>query len=434
MSSEVIEKKKNQEQQAAVDGFFHFLFGPEKEMGITGPGGVGKTWTMGSMIDEVMPRYYQTCKLMDIQPEYDSVHMTATTNKAAEVLGLAANRPTETIHSFLKLKVQDDYSTGKSNLVKTRDFKVHERKIIFIDECSTIDTPLKRMIEEGTSKSKIIYVGDHCQLNPVMESSSPVFNSGINFFHLTQPMRTNNPVLHKLNQQLRNTVETGIFEPIQIVPGVVDYLNDEDMKKYLSSEFAQQTHSSRVLAFTNARVIEYNDYIRDLRGLPDAYTQGEYLINNASIQLRGGRLSVEDEVQILELDKDSTMVDITADAQLEVRKATLQTRLGDVHTNIMLPVDREHYLALTKYFASRKVWDRYFFLRNTFPDLRQRDGSTVDKSQGSTLDTVFIDLSNIGTCNVPNRVARMLYVAVSRARNRVFLYGQLPEKYGGLMF
>ena len=45
--------------------------------------------------------------------------------------------------------------------------------------------------------------------------------------------------------------------------------------------------------------------------------------------------------------------------------------------------------------------------------------------------TVFIDLDNIGSCNNPDQVARMLYVAISRARNRIFLFGKLPAKYGG---
>jgi ATP-dependent exoDNAse (exonuclease V) alpha subunit len=58
---------------------------------------------------------------------------------------------------------------------------------------------------------------------------------------------------------------------------------------------------------------------------------------------------------------------------------------------------------------------------------------TVHKSQGSTHDDVYIDLGNISTCHNPNQAARMLYVAFSRARNRVFLFGQLAEKYGGLI-
>ena len=73
----------NQGQQAAADGFFSFLFSTNSQMIISGPGGVGKTYLMGHMIDRVMPEYFNTCTLMGIKPEYDGVVMTATTNKAA---------------------------------------------------------------------------------------------------------------------------------------------------------------------------------------------------------------------------------------------------------------------------------------------------------------------------------------------------------------
>lgn len=61
----------NQGQEDAAEGFFQFLLSPEREFGITGPGGVGKTHLMGHMIDQIMPRYLDTCKLMGIRPEYD---------------------------------------------------------------------------------------------------------------------------------------------------------------------------------------------------------------------------------------------------------------------------------------------------------------------------------------------------------------------------
>lgn len=428
-------KVLNQDQQNAVDGFFQFLLSSETELGITGPGGVGKTFTMGHMIDEIIPMYYQTCKLMNIPPEFDSVHMTATTNKAAEVLSLATGRPTDTIQSFLNLKVSDDYETGNSKLVKTNRFVVHERKIIFIDECSMIDRALYEMIKDGTQNCKIVYVGDHCQMAPVRETISPVFNSGITFYELKQQMRNaGQPALMALCQQLRNTVETGRFEPIKIVPGVIDFLTNKEMEIELSSAFNSQTLDKRVLAYTNKRVIQYNDHIRDVRGLPDAFTQGEFLINNNSIQLKGGRLSVEEEVQITHLHSDIEKIEVTDDVYVEIKRGTLQTRLGDIHHNVPIPIDREHVIELTKYFSQRKNWNRYFYMKQSFPDLRQRDASTVYKAQGSTLDTVYIDLENISGCNVPSQVARMLNVACSRAQNRIGFYGNLAEKYGGLVY
>ena len=49
------------------------------------------------------------------------------------------------------------------------------------------------------------------------------------------------------------------------------------------------------------------------------------------------------------------------------------------------------------------------------------------------LSDVFIDLGDISTCHNPNQAARMLYVAVSRARHGIYFYGELASKYGGLV-
>ena len=40
-------------------------------------------------------------------------------------------------------------------------------------------------------------------------------------------------------------------------------------------------------------------------------------------------------------------------------------------------------------------------------------------------------MTDIGRNNRPNEVARLLYVAVSRASHKVVLYGELPDKYLG---
>ena len=425
----------NQGQQEAADAFFQFLFSEEKEFGISGPGGVGKTFLMGHLIDVILPRYFETCKLMGIKPEYDSVHMTATTNKAAEALAHATKRSCETAASFFNLKVQDDFSTGKSKLIKTRQWVVHTRKIIFIDECSMIDSGLYAAIQEGTMGCKIVYVGDHCQLAPVGEKLSPVYMQGIRFYNLTEPMRNaGQPELIKLCNQLRNTVETGVFQPIKLIPGVIDWADDEQMEEAIAYKFTQQTHDSRILAYTNKRVIQYNDHIRTLRQLPDHYTVGEFLVNNTPVHLHRSMLSVEAEVEIVSLDDDVEDIVIEPDTILQVRRATIRTAIGSTFTNVPIPIDRDHFTALVKHYQRTKNWERYFHLKGTYPDLRPQDASTVYKAQGSTYDIVFIDLGNISACNVPDQVARMLYVAISRPRTRIIFYGNLAEKYGGLTY
>ena len=423
----------NEGQQAAADGFFQFLFDKGNELIISGPGGVGKTFLMGHLIDAIMPRYQDTCHMMGIPSEYQDVVMTATTNKAAEVLSIATNRPTSTIHSFMNLTVKDNYSTGKSDLKKKNSWKIHRNTIIFVDEASMIDHKLLEEIREGTFKCKIVYVGDHCQLAPIMEPISPIYRYNLPFFELKEPMRNSNqPALMQLCQQLRNTVETGIFNPIQIQPGVVDLLSDNEMEIEINSTFKKEA-DARILAYTNQRVIAYNDHIREIRQFHDTYILGEKLINNNATTFRDGMLSVEEEVEITKLSEISEVIDIDNDVTLLIRRAELTNKFGDTYTDVMLPEDKNHFYELIKFYQKKKNWNRYYHLKNTYPDLRPREAATVHKAQGSTYDTAYVDLGNLSTCRNPVEAARLLYVAFTRARNRIVLYGELAEKYGGLL-
>ena len=427
----------NQGQQDAADYFFSFLFAPEKEMGITGPGGVGKTHLMGAMVDDIIPQYHQTCKMMGIEPKYTEVAMLSTTNQAAEVLSLACGRPTSTAASFFGLKVQEDYETGATRLTKTNNWQVHSNKILFVDEASMVDTPLYTFMDEGTLNCKIVYVGDHCQMAPVMEPISPVYRGSIHHVELTQPMRTSIPELHALNWQLRRTVETGEFKPIQIVPGIIDWYDDAQMEVAIHQAFSQQTLNERILAYTNKRVVEFNDEIRWLRGLPPQFTVGEQLISAASTPLRRYRLKIGEEVEILNVKPQVFNLTVDhwdgQDVDVAYQFVDIRTRLGMVFTDVMLPYDKPHFDSIVKWLASRKAWQKMYGLKDKMLDLRQRDASTIYKAQGSSLDTVFIDVSNLSRSPNPSQAARMLYVAASRARKHIVFYGELASRYGGLI-
>lgn len=427
----------NQGQQLAADGFFAFLLNDnQKELNISGPGGVGKTFLMGHMIDVILPQYFDTCKLLGIEPLYNEVVMTATTNKAAEVLGKNTGRPASTVHSFMNLTVKDDFTTGKSKVEKTREWQVYQNKILFVDEASMVDNGLLTHVREGTVKCKIVYVGDHCQLAPVGEVISPVYAQNIPFFELTQPMRNaEQPALQAICAQLRETVETGIFKDILIVPGVIDLLTGDQFEAEIMKNFIDPEFDGRILTYTNQRAIDYNQFIRQVRGLPDQFQVGEYLINNSAVRLGKQMLRVEEEVEIIDLSQfpEEYVIDDSESVALDVRYATLQNAYGDYLHGVKIPVDRDHYNALLKYYKNKKNWNRFYFLKNNFPDLRQRDACTTYKAQGSTHNTTYIDLSDISKCHNPAQASRLLYVGATRPTTRIAFYGELAAKYGKLI-
>lgn len=426
----------NKGQEAVAKEFFDFLLDPNaSEFNISGPGGTGKTFLMSHLIDDTMPAYMETCSLMGTKPLYNEVVMTATTNKAAEVLAQATGRPTSTYHSFQGLIVKNDFKTGEANVVPSKSFTIKKNKIIFVDEASMIDRQLLKYAREGTHQCKLVFVGDACQLLPVKENKSPVYAGNIPTHYLTEQVRTDIPELRALHQQLRDTVEgkTG-FLPIKCIPGIIDWVQGEEMEKLVLSHFTQPTNS-RIVAYTNDQVINYNNYIREANGYVGEYSIGEQLVSNSAVRLGvEDRLSIEQDVKLIDQDSSTRMIQVTGDLELEVRDSTLDLGYGGIVSEVPVPTDPDYFNRLVKWLGKEKNWEPYFRLKETIPDLRATHACTVHKSQGSTYDTLFIDANDLSSCRQPDMVARLLYVAVSRARKRVVFYGNLASKYGGLTF
>lgn len=424
----------NQDQQNAADEFFKFMLTPsEKEFSISGPAGTGKTFLLQFLIDKILPQYRDACKLIGSKATISNVALTATTNRAADVLTGHFSKQAQTIHSFMNLRVRDDFRTGKQKIEKTRSFTIHRETLIIIDEASMIDRELDKVIQEATHSScKIVYVGDDRQLAPVGESLSVVFTRPMRRVELKQPMRNSGqPALMALCQQMRTTVETGIFKPIHLVPGVIDLLSDQEMQQHVDTHFKVEGYDSRILAYTNNQVKDYNNYIRSLRGYDERLHDGELVVNNSGVDVPGqGMMSAEKEFIVKRLDVPDTTMEVDG-FEIIGYPIELHSIKGGVIFSVLQPANVEYFQEVIKYLGKNAKWPEYFKLKNNFPDLRSRDSSTVYKAQGSTFESTYIDLQNIGTSNIANQVARMLYVAVSRPRERIFFYGKLPSKYLG---
>lgn len=432
----------NEDQLAAAEWVFGKLMGPDKEFGIIGPGGVGKTVLVSHLIDEVIPQYEQACGLLGIECKYESVAILSTTNQAAAVLSAECGRPTQTAASFFNLKVTENFKTGAQTLEKTGNWCVHENMIIFIDEASMIDSQMRKYIQEGTCNCKIIYVGDDCQMTPVMEKLSPVYDpvNSIEHYELTKIMRCDHPALLALNTQMREQVKTGkVAEAIKIVPGVIDWFSEDQIYEALETNFKETKLPERFLVFTNKRVIQFNDFIRDVRGLGHQYVVGEQLVCQHPYQAsKHYNISVSEEVEIVDIDPKVNVEHVyhTDDGDIEIayNLVTLRSRVGVDLPLIRLPNNRDHFAGVLQWLKDSKLWKPYYDLKKRFIDLRQRDASTTHKAQGSSENVVYIDLTDISKCKNPADALRLLYVAMSRARERIVLFGELKEKYGVLQF
>ena len=77
------------------------------------------------------------------------------------------------------------------------------------------------------------------------------------------------------------------------------------------------------------------------------------------------------------------------------------------------------------------LWENFFELREYFVDVKYSFASTIHKLQGSTYETVYIDLMSLSYIDKLDKdtLFRLMYVAITRAsKNIKILIPQLKEK------
>lgn len=417
----------NKDQQAVFMKVIKFINGPDKFMDVSGGAGTGKTYLISQIADTILK--HQTVKTMT------NVEITATTNKAAAVISDAMPQRAgeiKTIYSFMNLRVSENYTTGVVKIVPTPNWQVHSGVLIIVDECSMVNSDLFKYIMKGTdSTCKILFVGDKNQLAPVKENISPIYANGMETGFLNTPVRNaGQQALMDLCEQAKQTVLTGVFTKIKEVPGVIDFVDGIVLKGILEREFLKEDPSKRVLSYTNKRVIEYNSFIRDLRAYTEPYEVGEILSNNSSAELLGKeRLYTDQVVKVTKVTDD--YMDKTIISGEEIRIIIMEVQ--DINTissyQVSVFADHNDRALVLKYYSGRKQWEQFFKIKNGYPDLRSVSASTTHKAQGSTYDSVIVDLADIGKSTNKEQTARLQYVALSRPRSRLYIRGELPERY-----
>ncbi len=416
----------NAGQAAVADAFLGFLVTDEPRFTLSGGAGVGKTTLVNHLLGS-MNDYNAVLEVIG-RKGLSEIILSATTNKAAEVVAKATGRDAGTIHSTMGLVIENDFSNGRTKIKKGGRHRIIHNALIVVDEASMADSPLLKAMEESTVNCKFMFVGDRRQMAPIYEPISPVFANPQNIHYLTERMRNRGaPALMALCDQLELTVDTGVFKPMAPVPGVIEYLDDAQMQMLLNQEFLCAQPESRILCYTNNRVLQYNSHLRYSMNLPGQFQPGEILVAGCTVRTDHGSVTPEQEVTVIETLSPVVNPTLYHEYGIEVETFQLNTSKGV----FFQPTNPGYLRGCIKQAASDKNWQAYFFMKEALSDFRMPHASTVYKAQGSDYKNVFIDLGDIGTCNNADQVARMLYVAVSRATERVYFYGKLPKKYAG---
>lgn len=405
------------DQQAAKDAIMSFLDDPvEHTFVLSGYAGCGKSTLVKDILDTLEKRE-ELQMLLDPNFKITEIFLTATSNKAAENLSSITGWIVPTIHSLLGLRVERDYMTGQTKLKGINKY-IHDAFII-IDEASFIDSHLLRLIYKHTANCKLLFIGDPAQLAPVKSSTTPVFTSGFNEVSLTTVVRqADQSPITQLATQLRNTVNTGEWTSFKPDDKHVLHVGRDQFDELVKQEFTRKDWhymDSKILAWTNKRVMDYNKAISELVKGYSTFQKGDYAICNSYIQRNGNKIKTDQVVQISYIAGP-----YICDAGVSGYDVVIKN-----HGNFFLCADFNDRVATLKQLGKAKQWHLYSTYEQSWIDLRPAYAQTVDKSQGSTYQRVFIDLDDIRKCNNGNQMARMLYVAVSRAKEQVIFTGDL---------
>ena len=313
-----------------------------------------------------------------------SVKYAAFTGKAALVMRKKGCRGASTIHSLIYSLVSE--KEGEPKFALDPESEAATADLIVIDEVSMVDELLARdLLSFGT---KVLVLGDPFQLPPVQ---------GAGFFTAHEPdvmlteihrQAADNPII-RMSMEIREGghLEYGRYDESIVIPRA-----DVDRDAVVTAD--------QVLVGRNKTRVDYNDRLRELKGLPKHEpVAGDRLVclrNNPGKRLLNGQIWTAAEVK----KRTGMRYSMTLDADEE----TAAGKRAQVHV-----------LTHGAFFAGQEdqlSWPE----RRRFDEFTFGYCLTVHKSQGSQWDKVYLfDESFV----FREDRQRWLYTGVTRASEQI---------------
>lgn len=387
----------NKGQEKAVKALRKFVRNPDETMfALTGCAGTGKSY----VINEFISTYETFIRLMDKTiPEHNlpkTIYITATTNKAVNALREMGVAVDGTIYSLLGLRPLNNH------LVKRGKTKITNNSIVIIDEASMIDKELLGFIKEYNN-IKFIFVGDPYQLLAVKNSVN-IFNS-VKGVELDEIMRqtTSNSINYILS--LRDAIKNNTNIPNIPIGNNIKHLKEDEFYSFIRNRVTEGSFDKcKVITYTNEEVIKHNKELFELENNRKHFKKGDALINNKYCKIDQDTFKTDEEVVLTS--------DLIEECEFNINGYLRKGGIYEVNgSRQIVNLDNNH-----KWTASQFVLD-----------LRPSYSCTIHKSQGSTYKDVFINLNHLKSIyyRQPKLFKRLLYVAISRASNNVYLTGDI---------
>lgn len=466
------------DQIEAVSGALDFIAAPYDNLrmciGINGAGGTGKTYITNYII--------RNCKY-----SLSVIKCCSPTHKACRVFSEAIGGiKVETIQSTFGLRLNlklSDFDPNNPQFDPMAKPKLEQVKLLIVDECSMIPAKLINYIIKVCKEQqiKIIFLGDEYQLAPVNERKSIGFDKCYKKYTLTEIVRqeSNNPISDLL-KLLREDIENKTYKFLQYIGKNIDNFKfNEDNKgwvivrpnkfrDYIDTSFSDEEYTKninlyRIIAYTNKAVANWNNYVRN-KIIKDSdkkiITRNDLIMSYETI--------VDDFLSIILNNSEEYIInDIVdyVDPKYGFKGFLVKFQLvngGHITKPIFILNHEDRYTIQMYYKTINELlrvaknatggtraakWKDYFNFKKQYliaANILDRKGNiiisrdldygfavTSHKSQGSTYSDVFVDVndivydSNMNPYTNQDDLLRRLYVACSRAKNRLILcYGQ----------
>lgn len=443
----------NDDQVSALNQLAEFCNGEERAITLQGSAGTGKTTIIKIFMEYYREAFDGWCTLV------------APTHKAKGVLNrLTSSDDAQTLHSLLGLKPNIDVLEFDAREI---EFLMGDggglnvyNSVLIIDESSMINNDLYELLilKAKMWSSKIVFIGDSAQLQPVKQGElSKVFNLP-NKIVLDKVERQgkDNPLLDCLVSLREEPITKFESSPdgrgIQVFEDAREFLLTL-RKEMTAKRLEDDPYHSRILTFTNKRVEKYNQVIRKLLKYDDEYVVGDLLMAYDNYKMSKKEILTNSMDYVV---KDASRIgvvlpncNILVDGYQMVVKDIIANQYRNFYV-LSRDMPRETYDRIAREletYRSRAValknkpgasayWRKFFVLNESFatPIDLMYDGRaikkktidygyahTVHKSQGATYQEVFVDNADIQLCPTPAGIRQLQYVALSRARQKAFI-------------
>ena len=434
---------------------------------LTGGAGTGKTYLVSNII-------LNLSKIISSQGTNGNIQILAPTNKALKVIknkiyekGIKTeNIYFQTISKFLEQGIE--YTSDGKVVYKTKidtDKLLYQQiKYIIIDEASMISksnwTDLNTYVFNKLKNVKILLLGDECQLPPVNETSSIVFNILCKKFKLTKIVRTQSKEISNIYEIFRDSVINN--DKINTLHDKCkDCINFKYVKSFKDNISNFDVNNDKIISYSNDSVDKYNEDVRNIlfNNPTQEYVVGEKLIFGASVKLANVNGSI-DESKYMYANDESTVTSVEntylntnftyrTDIKINIKNIfpeekfevyKLQLRMENGESIYVYKVQEHDIDRFNEYFKDifdsikssnkiqrdhiSKIWDIYYTVKNTInTPIKYSYAITVYKSQGSTFKKVFVDIENINTCVKDKSIlSKSMYTAVTRGSEKIYCY------------